>query len=160
MRWYRSWPATIPPSRAYVHDHLPRLVMTGHDYATAELPDDEPGFCMLEWDVALDQVGRALFAETAAQLPGRVLVAPYSIYPIAGPPAGVHRAWGQPIPPGMPSAETFGLGCVYLPQHVLRAWYAAGPRRFSDRSFSLWYHRTYGPAAVTWQVSPQHLHGD
>lgn len=160
MRWYRSWPAVVPEHRAYVCDHLPRLVMTGHDYATAELPADEPGFCMLEWDIALDQVGRALFVETALQLPGRVLVAPYSIYPVAGPPAGVHRTVGRPIAEGAPWAETFGLGCVYLPQAVLRHWQATGPRELTDRSFSRWYHRTYGPAAVTWQVSPQHLHGD
>jgi len=160
LRWYRSWPATIPPGRAYIHDHLPRLVMTGHDYATATLPADEPGFCLLEWDVALASEGRERFAQLALAQPGRVLVAPYHIYPTAAPPAGVHRRGGRPIPAGAPDAETFGLGCAYLPQAVLARWHATPHRHFSDRSFSVWYHRTYGPATVTWQVAPQHLHGD
>lgn len=160
LRWYRSWPATVPEHRAYVHDHLPRLAMTGHDYSTADLPADEPGFCMLEWDVALASEEREQFAALALDQPSRALVAPYNIYPVAGPPAGAHRIGGRPVAPGTRWAETFGLGCAYLPQAVLRAWQATGPRAFTDRRFSAWYHRTYGPAAVTWEVSPQHLHGD
>jgi len=150
----------VPAGRAHVHDQLPRLLMRDHDYANAQLPGDQPGWCMLEWDVALASEARERFAELALQAPDRVLVAPYSIYPIGGPPAGVHRIAGRPIPHGAPEAETFGLGCIYLPQAILRHWHATGGGRLDDRTFSRWHHRIYGPAAVTWQVSPQHLHGD
>lgn len=160
LRWLRSWPTAVPGGRAHVHDHLPRLHMSGHDYLTAELPDDEPGWCLLEWDVALASEERARFAALALEAPGRVLVAPYHIYPVAGPPAGVHRTAGRPIPEGAPAAETFGLGCVYLPQPVLRAFMASTPPAFTDRSFSRWHLAEYGPAGVTWEVHPQHLHGD
>lgn len=161
LRWYRSWPEIVPPGRAYIHDHLERLVMTDHDYATATLPGDQPGFCMLEWDIALASEGRRRFAEVALTQPGRILVAPYCIYPVGGPPAGVHRTAGWPITPGTPEAETFGLGCIYLPAAILDRWRAdmAG-ERLTDRAFSTWHLRTYGRARVTWAVSPQHLHGD
>jgi hypothetical protein len=135
--------------------------MRDYDYSTMQLPDDQPGFCMLEWDVALASEQRERFAAIALQQPDRVLVAPYMIYPVAGPPAGVHRIGGHPIPHGCPDADTFGLGCVYLPQAVLERWRAQmSAERFTDRAFSTWYTATYGRAAVTWQVSPQHLHGD
>lgn len=159
MEWFRSWPAAPPPDRARVIDALPRLVIDSYDYATLNpgWPADQPGFCMLEWDVALDRVGRARFADLAATAPGQVLVADYPIYPVAGPPAGTCRARGHPIPAEATSTETFGLGCIYLPATVLAEWPGG---RLTDRTFSRWHHTRYGPARVALGVHPQHLHGD
>jgi hypothetical protein len=159
MEWFRSWPAVPPVDRARVIDAIPRLVMTDCDYATLNpgWPASRPGFCMLEWDVALDRVGRARFAALAADAPGQVLVADYPIYPIGGPPAGTCRARGRPIAPGTPTAETFGFGCIYFPADVLAAWPGG---RLTDRTFSRWHLTRYGLARVAPGVHPQHLHGD
>jgi hypothetical protein len=165
--WWRSWPAVVSsaPDRARVEDSLPRLVMRDRDYRTVAdyqpWPTNDLGFCMLEWDVALDRVGRARFARRAAEYPGKVLVADYPIYPVGGPPAGTCRIKGEPIAPGAPLAETFGLGCIYLPRNVLDHWFDERPGApFTDRTFSQWHHAHYGPAWVCADVHPQHLHGD
>lgn len=159
MEWFRSWPAVAPPDRAHIIDRLPRLVIGDYDYATLNpgWPAVRPGFCLLEWDVALDRVGRARFAELAAAAPGRVLVADYPIFPVGGPPAGTCRVGGRPVDPGTPRAESFGFGCIYLPAHILQAWPGG---RMTDRTFSRWHHTRYGPATIARGVHPQHLHGD
>lgn len=168
--WYRSWPEAVPDDRAHVHDRLPRLVMRDHDYATVtDWPTHQPGWFLLEWDVALDRGGRDRFVEHALAEPGRVLVAPYSS-PFRRPRGvsfeSVHRVRRRPIAEGTATCETFGLGCVYLPQAVLDRWLDVMPTdpigrgRFDDLAFSLWHHRTIGPAPVDWSVRPQHLHGD
>lgn len=170
LTWYRSWPAAGEPTagRARVEDSLPRLLMSGCDYATAQLPEDEPGFCMLEWDVALDRTGRDLFAALAEADPERVLVAPYPIFPVGSTPVVVHKAaesmarvgHRRPIEPGQAWAHSFGFGCIYLPQSVLAGWRSAGRQRMTDATFSDWHIAAHATVEVTWRVSPQHLHGD
>ncbi len=171
--WYRSWPEAVPADRARVHDSIPRLVMRDCDYATVPnyqpWPVHEPGWFLLEWDVALDRGGRDTFARHALAAPDRVLVAPYKS-PFRRTRGisfeSVHRNRRRPIADGTATCETFGLGCVYLPRPVLDRWLAVMPTdpygagRFDDLAFSTWHHQTYGPAPVDWSVHPQHLHGD
>jgi hypothetical protein len=171
LRWYRSWPAPgqqRAEGRARVEDHLPRLVMRDCDYSTADLPTDLPGFCMLEWDVALDVAGRDRFAAHAFEDPERILVAPYLIYPHGAPPVVVHKSADnpkrighrRPIPEGQDWAHSFGFGCIYFPQVILDDWRAGGRRRMTDARFSDWHIANHGTVEVTWWVAPQHLHGD
>lgn len=164
IRWYRSWPATSPEGRAFVQDSLPRLIMSDCDYSTVqEWPDDDPGFCMLEWDVALDLESRNRFVELAEQRPDRILVAPY-IKSYGGAIRQIHSHMGyNPIAVGDTRAENFGLGCVYLPQAELQRFLVErDPREpFTDTSLSTWYWtKRHRFADVTWEVRPQHLHGD
>lgn len=150
--------------------------MRGYNYSTVSdlqpWPDDQPGFCMLEWDIALDRRERDLFAARAAQHPERVLVAPYwrPFPPGLGLPdhdgkiVQIHRAGGRPVSDGSPTCELFGLGCVYLPQKVLAAWWESdwpgSAGAFTDVSFSQWHFDTIGPCEIDWTTHPQHLHGD
>lgn len=141
--------------------------MSDHNYATlVTWPDHQPGWCMLEWDVALDRVGRRHFADNALADPDRVMVAPYWIYPGDRPPEQPHRNHGQPIRPSTETADTFGLGCIYLPDTVLDHFWRDPPVTYTDRdlitdtTFSDWYRHHYPPARVDWTTRPQHLHGD
>lgn len=171
LTWWRSWPhpdETRARGRAHVIDDMPRLIMRGGDYATVEggLPDAEPGLCLLEWDVALGRRGRALFEEIALTEPHRILVAPYDIHPEGQGPTVVHKLCTDlakpgmrwPITPGMPVADSFGFGCIYLPRAVLARWRPGKSMR--DSTFSDWHIANVGRARVTWDVHPQHLHGD
>jgi hypothetical protein len=168
LTWYRSWPTEVPEGRAYVVDSMDRLPMSDCNYRTVPLwPDDEPGICLLEWDVALALPERERFAELALTHPDRVLVAPYTKPYHSGPHQQLHRMVDQtPIPEGQDFCHYFGFGCVYLPREMVREFEADylkadRPRRqFSDVTFSLWHLKTYGRADVTWDVRPQHLHGD
>lgn len=146
-------------------DGLPRLVTNGPDYATVTAnqpwPTVDPGFCMLEWDVALAAPDRAVFAAQALRRPGRVLVADYPIYPVGGPPAGTCRDLNGGPAKGGRFAELFSTGCIYFPQTMLEHWWteqAGNP--FTDRTFAVWHHAHYGPVDVCRDVHPQHLHGD
>ncbi len=172
LTWWRSWPHPDEPrarGRAHVADSLPRLIMRDGDYSTVEggLPDVEPGFCMLEWDVALGARGRARFEEVALADPDGILVAPYDIYPEGQPPTCVHKAalneakpgLRTPIVEGLERTHSFGFGCIYLPASVLRAWGGRG-RVMRDSTFSDWHIAQGLRARVTWDVHPQHLHGD
>jgi hypothetical protein len=171
LTWWRSWPhpdETRAAGRAHVIDDLPRLVMRDGDYATVEggLPTVEPGVFLLEWDVALGLRERTRFEEIALTEPHRVLVAPYDIHPVGQGPTVVHKVCPDPAKPGMrwpvaegdPVADSFGFGCIYLPQAVLARWPASKSMR--DSTFSDWHIATVGRARVTWAVHPQHLHGD
>lgn len=169
--WYRSWPEAVPEGRAYVHDSLPRLVMRDCHYATVAdnqpWPTEQPGWFMLEWDIALDRVERARFAEHALETPDRVLVAPYMVFKhrLGPKPRMVHRVLGSPISDGQKWCDTFGFGCIYFPQQVLERWWREMPydrssRWFNDVAFSTWYRSKFGQTAVDWSVHPQHLHGD
>lgn len=149
-------------------DSLPRLVMSGYDYSTVELPRDEPGFCMLEWDIALGSDQREVFAAHALEQPGRVLVAPYPIFPVGRSAVLVHKAASDesrmahrvPVPEGQGWAHSFGFGCIYLPQCVLERWRAERRPPMTDTRFSDWHIARYGRVTVDWAVRPQHLHGD
>lgn len=174
LNWYRSWPApeelaelknrgkTLP---AHVIDHLPQILMSKQNYATVSTwPDDEPGFCMLEWDVALDPVERQAFAAEALIQPTEILVAGYriwnhySIFNLNENEEWVPNTRGCEIC-GVDRIDAFGLGCIYIPQVILRTFLTQMDHYgFSDHTFSLWYHRTIGPARLTWKIRPQHLH--
>lgn len=141
--------------------------MRDQNYATVAdyqpWPRHDPGWFLLEWDIALDRQGREQFAANASERPDRVLVAPYTLYPGA---RQVHRSAGRSIPDGSPQADAVGFGCIYLPQSVLDAFWADPPQRLirtgllSDTVFSDWHRKHIGPFDVDWTVHPQHLHGD
>lgn len=168
LRWFRSWPESVPRGRAYVADGLPRLVMRDCNYATLAdyqpWPELEPGFCLIEWDLALDRVGRDRFAERASAHPDRVLVAPYWLFPAGRAPMLVHRTRGRPTPWGEPRTELFGFGCIYFPRALMARWWAEMPARarshWTDTTFAEWHRAAVGRADVEWTVTPQHLHGD
>lgn len=170
LKWYRSWPKEVPGHRAYVHDRLPKLIMSECDYSKVEggLPGDEPGFCLLEWDVALSIDQRAKFAERAEATPDKVLVAPYTKNYGGGGCLQIHRRLGFiSIEEGTPTTDYFAFGCIYLPQALLQAWNEFRRQQrshvyvaFNDTTFSEWHWQTRGPVDVIWDVHPQHLHGD
>ena len=170
LNWYRSWPNQVPLGRAYVQDSMPRLLMSDCDYNRVEggLPADEPGFCMLEWDVALSIDQRARFAELAEETPDKILVAPYTKDYKGGACVQIHRRMGFiPIEKGSPKTDFFGFGCIYFPQKLLQEWYAFRLShqpylfvKFDDTRFSQWHWDFHGPADVTWDIHPQHIHGD
>jgi hypothetical protein len=159
LRWYRSWPSVfasdVPADRPHVIDNLPRLLVSDYDYATvAEWPSEGPGICLLEWDVALDERQRTQFAGLALLEPERVLAAPYLI-------GNTHicRVGNDPVQPPATECATFGLGCTYLPYEAVRGFLSGGlTNRFTDTEFSFWYRDHVGPARVTWDIHPQHLH--
>lgn len=179
LTWYRSWPsdgdlaelarATPGSMPAHVVDRLDRLVMDGKNYKHVAWPEDVPGFCMLEWDVALDPIGMRAFAAEALVSPAEVLVAPYRLHDAwvcwsnppdaaAGQGAGPDPR-GRPIMHGEPTTDSFGLGCIYLPRHVLLDFLACMDHLgFTDFTFGRWYRQRWGPARVSWRVHPQHLH--
>lgn len=143
--------------------------MRDQNYATLAdyqpWPRHDPGWFLLEWDIALDSDGRARFAANALDQPDRVRVAPYMLYP-AGGPRQVHRWKGHPLTDGQAHADMFGLGCIYLPQAVLDAFWQDPPPRLvrtgvlTDTVFSDWHRQRHGAVDVDWTVHPQHLHGD
>jgi len=179
LAWYRSWPSaadlaelanatpgSLPP---HVVDRLPHLEMAGKNYQHVAWPEDIPGFCMLEWDVALDPVAMRAFAAEALVSPAEVLVAPYRIHDAWGcwrNPADATAGQGAgPDPRGRPVTypeavtDSFGLGCIYMPRHVLLDFLARMDRLgFTDFTFGQWYRQRWGAARVSWRVHPQHLH--
>lgn len=175
LTWYRSWPAIgelqadadDDGPRPHVVDRLPRLLMRGYDYRTvSDWPTDTPGICLLEWDVALDQVSRYRFASFALAEPYRVSVAAYQLgdgwLPRgcgAGPRCEEEPPCGldDPTPRGLPNCYTFGFGCIYLPRRRVEEFLALSID-FTDSGFSRWYHANHGGARVCWDVQPQHLH--
>jgi hypothetical protein len=66
----------------------------------------------------------------------------------------------HPILEGQDWAHSFGFGCIYFPQTILRRYLAERRPSMSDSRFSDWHIDHYGTVAVTWDVRPQHLHGD
>jgi hypothetical protein len=168
LRWYRSWPQNRyddDSRHAHVVDHLPRVEIAGYDYMTATdgLPIRKPGFCMLEWDLALESAERRRFAMVAARFPDSVLVAPYNLYPIDGNPQCAHRYnGGTPVRTGSPVCDTFGLGCVYLPASILTAFLTSESASLgmTDASLSRFVLNHYGQTRIDWSFAPQHLSGD
>jgi len=152
----------------HVVDRLPRLLMTDHNYRTVDWPEDQPGFCMVEWDVALDPMARRAFAAEALMRPREVLVASYSFHDTEvawqGNDGGGPSAESRPVYGGCPycgedRTDSFGLGCIYLPQSVLREFMVGMDHLgFTDYTFGRWYQERHGRARLTWRVHPQHLH--
>lgn len=172
LEWYRSWPSASDwaerklDSVPHVVDNLPKLLMTNHDYRVVSdyqsWPNTSPGFCMLEWDIALDPWSRRAFAAEALIEPGQVLVAPYRFHDTwcmfqnndgSGPTVN-----SITVKPGEETCDSFGLGCIYFPTKVLGQFLDYTNRSFTDSTFGKWYKENYGPARMTWRVHPQHLH--
>jgi hypothetical protein len=176
-KWYRSWPSPgefaekklddVP----HIVDGMPRLLMAAQDYCTvAQLnsigtdsgwPEDRPGFCMLEYDVALDSAGQTAFAALALIEPRQVLVAPYRwnntwIHFVGNDGSGPTTE-SRPVNPTDEFCDSFGLGCVYIPTDVLTEFLPTTDH-FTDYTFGQWYRKRFGPARVTWAVHPQHVH--
>lgn len=170
MKLLRSWPATVPAGRAYVHDSIPRLVMRDYDYRILGDVDDD--VLLIEWDLAVGKEELVEFADRARATPDRVLVAPYRLYHYASDrdrpvPVWAHRRYiGTPetgrlvhVTEDQPTAHLWGLGLTYLPRHVIRRFLAAWPGDVSDGSLSGWHHRHIEPEVpITWDIRPVHLH--
>lgn len=178
-RWYRSWPSPTDWAehdldiRPHVVDTLPRLMMSGQNYRTVGeyrsigtsdgWPIDRPGFCMLEYDVALDPVEMQLFASIALLEPQRILVAPYRFHDtwssFQGNDGSGPSVTGRPIHVDEIEADSFGLGCIYIPRDILTEFLPTMDHLgFTDYTFGKWYHERYGKVRITWEVHPQHLH--
>lgn len=174
LSWYRSWPA--PEEWAahdldkvpHVVDQLPRLTMSAKNYQRVQWPKDLPGFCMLEWDIALDSLSRRRFITKALERPHEVLVAPYLFHDTVvcwvGNDGSHNSADDRPLRGGCEHCgedrtDSFGFGCIYFPQDVLREFLAQMDHTgMTDDTFGQWYLPRYGQARVTWSVHPQHLH--
>lgn len=145
--------------------------MRDQNYATVSdyqpWPEHEPGWFMLEWDIALDRQSRERFAANALRNPGRVRVAPYMLYPDGDlEPRQCQRWGGKPIPEGQACADMVGFGCIYFPQAILEEFWQNPPDRLTrtgvltDTVFSDWHRSRHDHFDVDWTVRPQHLHGD
>lgn len=178
IRFYRSWPSPSEWAEKkldnvpHVVDDLPKLLIAGQNYKTASelnsLDTDNGwpsgyGFCMLEWDIALDAWSQRQFIAEALLEPREILVAPYRF----------HDTWcmwqyndgsgpsleGRPIQRGEEYCDSFGLGCIYIPKIILNQFLEVMDKfGFTDATFGRWYRERYGRARVTWKVNPQHLH--
>lgn len=174
LKWYRSWPCATDwaernvDTRPYVVDHLPKLIMSNYDYRTIAdfqpWPSDTPGFCLLEFDIALDPWQRQLFAAIAIMEPNEVLVAPYRFHGswscwIGNDGGGPSEDSRQVEHQGDLRCDSFGFGCIYFPQNVLERFLRERQGNvMTDSTFGKWYRERYGRARVTWEVTPQHLH--
>ncbi len=175
MKLLRSWPAVVPDGRSYVHDGIERLVMHGYDYSV--LGDVGDDVLLIEWDLAAGAEELTAFAARAAADPGRVLFAPYRLYPGGSQKASARKtpawaAWryknndqrnGQMVEvnDGDPHAHVVGFGLIYLPRDLILRYLAERDPSwgFSDIAFSGWHHRMVHPdIALDWHARPVHLH--
>lgn len=166
MRLIRSFPADIPPGRSYVIDDAQRFVNADYDYrGLAAVGDD---LIHLDWDTAVSRGDLTTFAALAHKAPDSVLVAPVRMEP--GSRAGLAEpVWNcrryLPGEIGMryvtsadQACDLFGFGMLYLPHALLAEFEQAWAGHFGDIEFAGWHHRTYGEAALTWDIHPVHLH--
>jgi hypothetical protein len=121
------------------------------------------GTCMLEYDIALDPVEQQLFSAIALMEPQRILVAPYRFHDLwsthIGNDGGGPSPCGRGLHLGEAESDSFGLGCIYIPRDILTEYLPTMDHLgFTDYTFGKWYRSRYGPARVTWDVHPQHLH--
>lgn len=138
-QWYRSWPERVPEhllERPRIVDTLPRLLMSGWDYYTVKTWPEE-SFLMLEWDVALDGLGRRYMEQAAIQTPNTVCTAPYRLND------------GRFL--------TEGFGCIYFPRHIIDQFVATEPPIFSDVTWFNWMRDRGIQYRVIENVFPQHL---
>ena len=123
---------------------------------------------VVEWDIAVSREDIAVFTAACEAEPSRVRVAPYRIYLQSAD--GLVARWAHQsayfrresrwfISEGEPECRWFGLGLVYLPLAVVRAFIESDPvRPVTDTSFSVWHHDAFGLVPVEWPVRPVHLH--
>jgi hypothetical protein len=172
VRLIRTWPRTIPTGRTgYVVDNVERLVIHGYD--ARALADLQADLIVLEWDIAVSKEDLERFAAQARADPGRVLVAPYRLYPEAN--RGLREAiWAHrrepgniPVTPADQICHRFGFGMAYLPRALLEAftgdWLARNPYgNLTDETFSGWHYRNAADpdVLICWDVRPVHLHYD
>jgi hypothetical protein len=166
VKWVRTFPAGIPEGRNYVVDQIERVHMERHKYVPVfgQLGGDT---VIIEWDLAVDPEMMAAFEARVADDPCRVQVAPYRLYPVSSAlpgPVWAHRHVINPshaywVAEGDPCCGYFGLGLVYLPHAVVRAYLETGPEVASDQEFSRWHHENVEPRVpIHWDVRPVHLH--
>lgn len=170
IKWYRSWPSTTDWAEKnldtvnHIVDDLPRIIVWNYDYGKSEWPsEDKPGFCMLEWDIALDPISMRAFAAEALIEPREILVAPYRFHDtwcmFMNNDGGGPSSDGRPVYVGEDRCDSFGLGCIYIPTVILNEFLVVMDKfGFSDGTFGKWYRQKYGQARVTWKVHPQHIH--
>jgi len=170
MKWIRSWPSPTEMAEKklenvpHVVDTIERMFMTDYNYMRCEWPLDEvPGFCMLEWDIALDPLSRQAFAAEALLEPREILVAPYRFHDTwcmwIGSDGSGPSTNGRPVKLGETRCDSFGLVCIYIPTVILKEFLAVMNKfGFTDATFGKWYYEKYGQARMTWNVHPQHLH--
>lgn len=170
MKLLRSWPAEVPEGRAYVHDSVDRLVMSGYDYRILDAVDDD--VLLIEWDIAVDKQQLQTFAARARSQPERVLVAPYKLYHFSSDrdrpePVWVHRKYeGTPetgrlvhVSEQDPVCHLWGLGLTYLPRWIVRRFLDEWSGTLSDGAFSGWHYRNIEQdVPIAWDVRPVHLH--
>jgi len=170
VRLIRSWPFSVPPGRAHVDDSIERLVIDNYGYQPLNRIDDD--VLLLEWDIAVERGELRTFARLARETPDSVIVAPYRLYyPELPQPVWAHRKWdGNPpganhpegarhVLSGDPFCNLFGLGMIYLPRKIVRAFFEA---RYSthvgDVEFSMWHYRNVSQRVpIAWNVRPVHL---
>lgn len=164
MRWVRTWPERIPAGRSYVVDGLPRIEMSGHDYAPV-LGQLDGDTVIVEWDLAVSREDMDRFTSICEFAGGRVRVAPYVLYPVSTglpEPVWAHRHVGRNpawIKTGDLSCDLFSFGLVYLPHAIVKRYLETDPGVAGDARFSQWHHAAgLGPVPVCWDVRPVHLH--
>lgn len=177
MKLIRSWPLQIPRNRTgYVEDDAPRMVMQMHDYRRGGLADIDNDLLLLEWDIAVAKEDLQQFADLARKNPDDVLVAPYRLYGdrypnLQEPMIWAHRHWAgepkgmagtegaHPVATGDPTCNLFGLGMIYLPLELVRAFFADDfSNHVGDVEFSQWhYWNVAKDVPIAWDVRPVHL---
>ena len=175
--FYRSWPSErdwidrdlgrIP----HIVDDLPKLIISDHNYKfvsdhnSLQTLDGWPNdnFAMLEWDIALDPIAQRTFWAQAMVEPNRILVAPYRFHDSwcqwIGNDGSGPTVDGRAINVGETETDSIGLGCIYIPRVMITEFLAIMDKfGFTDATFGKWSRQKYGPARVTWDVHPQHIH--
>lgn len=167
MKLLRSWPAEVPPGRAYVEDQIPKLRMSGFDYRgpLAGVDDD---VLLIEWDLAIGKEDLIAFAARARRDPKNVLVAPYRLYHASSgkdrpKPVWVHRLYEsgslRHVREDDEVCHLWGLGLTYLPRWIVREYLDAWDGTLTDGAISGWHHRNVRPEVpITWDIRPVHLH--
>jgi len=161
----------MPERLGYVVDDVERLVID-HDYRP--LGDIDDDVLLLEWDIAVSKEDLVQFAATARRWwRESVIVAPYRIYyeHMLSEPVWAHRSWdgepkgmanpvgAVPVGTGQPTCNLFGLGMVYLPAKLVRAFIdAKWSNKFGDVEFSMWHYlHVTQDVPICWDVHPVHL---
>jgi hypothetical protein len=157
--WYRSWPESWRIDAAYVSDTMPKLLMHSYDYNTiTNWPNHD--LILLEWDIAIDLHDRTVFEAFANASRNEISVAAYRL----SNHEWVHSYYDdtnqlQRVNYGRSFCDHFGLGIVYLPIEIVRAWKATKPDRWTDGTMSLWHHQNgYPQVAIDWYPRVAHLH--